>query len=122
MNEATRMSFDRWSKSAPWLCLGSLVVIAVTFLVYRKLYVVAVFLAPIAGLLMFASSVAYLRTGKEWPESLFIIVAIMLSINVPEGGFFWAFPQNLAFEVLFMALPLIVLRRPISRWFDRKSE
>ena len=121
MHEAARMSFERLSKSAPWICLGSFVVIAATFLAYRKLYVLAVFMAPIAGVLMFISWAAYWRTEKEWLANLPLGIVIILSINTSAGGLLWGFPQSLAFAFLFMALPLVVLRRPLSRWLDRRA-
>jgi hypothetical protein len=107
-------------RAAPWLCLGSIVVVTATLFVYCKLYVVAVFLASPFGLLSFASLFAYWRTGKEWLANLVSVFFIIISLNTSRAGLLWGLPQSLAFATFFMALPLVLFRKPMLRWLDRK--
>ena len=111
-------SATKISKASPWLCLVALAVIAATFL-YNKLYIVAVFLAPLMGLLAFAGLIAYWRTGKMWIISSVPVIFIIVAISASDAGLFWAVPQSFAFALLFMALPVLLFRKQILRWLAR---
>ena len=108
----------RTLKIAPWLCLGSVIAIAATF-AHNKFYIVALFGAPIVGLLSFAMFLAYWRTGKDVFVHFVTGLFILASINSASAGLLWGVPQSLAFVTLFMALPMLLFNKPISRWVSR---
>ena len=118
MQEDLRNSMARTLKLAPWLCVGSLAVIAATF-ASNKLYIVAAFGGPILGLLSFVLFLAYWRTGKEILVHFVTGIFILASINSASAGLLWGVPQSLAFVTLFMALPMLLLGQPITRWACR---
>ena len=118
VQESPLESATKISKASPWLCLAALAVIAATFL-YNKLYIVAVFLAPLMGLLAFAGLVAYWRTGKKWIISSVAVTFIIVSIQASDAGLLWGVPQSFAFTLLFMALPVLLFRKQILRWLAR---
>ena len=118
MQESPLDSATKISKASPWLCLAALAVIAATFL-YNKLYIVAVFLAPLMGLLAFAGLIAYWRTGKKWIISSVAVTFIIVSIQASDAGLLWGVPQSFAFTLLFMALPVLLFRKQILRWLAR---
>ena len=108
-------------KLAPWLCLGSVVAIAATFL-HNSFYNVALFGAPIMGLFCLAMFLVHWRTGKAiyayfvsfvtWPFFFF-------SANSAQPNLLWGSTQSLAVAVLFIALPMLLFKKPISRWLSR---
>ena len=114
-----RNSMIRTLKLAPWLCLVSLAIIAATF-AYNKFYIVALFGAPIVGLLSFAMFLAYWRTGKEALVQFVTVLFILVSINSARAGMLWGVPQSLAVVTLFMALPMLLFSKPITRWASRQ--
>ena len=108
-------SAAKFAKSAPWVCLISLAVIAATF-IYNKLYIVAVLLSPIVGLISFILFIAYWRTGKEWLINSIPIIFAITAVNAHQTSWLWGIPQSLAFVALFMALPMLLFRKQILRW------
>ena len=105
-------------KLAPWLCLGALLVIVATFM-YNKFYIVALFGAPIVGLLCFAMFLTHWRTGKDAFANFVAVLFIMVSISSAQGGLLWGVPQSLAVVTLFMTLPMLLFNKSISRWLSR---
>ena len=121
MHEDSRNSMTRFMKLAPWLCFGSVLLIAATFL-HNNFYNMALFGAPIVGLFCFAMFLARWRTGKEiyahfvsfvtWPFFFF-------SASSAQPSLLWGSTQSLAVAVLFIALPMLLFSKPISRWLSR---
>ena len=108
----------RTLKIAPWLSLGSAAIIAATF-AKNKFYIVALFGAPIVGLLSFVMFLAYWRTGKEAFVQFVTVLFILVSINSASAGLLWGVPQSLAIVTLFMALPMLLFHKLICSWASR---
>jgi hypothetical protein len=116
MNSPASHSPIRALQAAPWISVACFILIAATY-AYCKLYIVALFVAPLAGLAALAFQVAYWRSGKAWLSNM---PFVMLLLTVLDGGPLWAVLQSLSVALLFLCFPLWLFRQPISRYVTRE--
>jgi len=111
-------SVKRLINCAKYVVLACILIITITAY-QNKFYDMALLLAPIAGVIMYAATIWQLKTNKKWLSAIPSVLWMILgSQSAMFGGLLWGLPQMISIGFLFHFLMLWVSGDAVISWLE----